>query len=97
METFSSELPSTTRMSAHFQLLLAMDGSEAGRKCLAYIWVIYLGVISKQHGWVKTIHRTDRCDLSLFQLGLVLNEHFLNEHLPIPVEFQMPRLAESVR
>jgi len=65
--------------------------------CLAYIWVIYLGVISKQHGWVKTIHRTDRCDLSLFQLGLGLVEHFLNEHLSIPVEFQMPRLAESVR
>ena len=93
-----------------FTLLLAMDGSEAGRKCLALMvsiiykkralplaWVIYLGVISKQHGWVKTIHRTDRCDLSLFQLGLDLIEHFLNEHLPIPVEFQMPRLAESVR
>jgi hypothetical protein len=26
-----------------------------------------------------------------------LLEHFLNEHLPIPVEFQMPCLAKSVR
>jgi hypothetical protein len=65
--------------------------------CLAYIWIIYLGVIAKRDDWVKIIHRTDRCDLSLFQLGLSLLDHFLDEHLPIPVAFQMPRLAESVR
>ena len=65
--------------------------------CLAYIWIVYLGTIAVRDGWVKIIHRTDRCDLSLFQLGLNLLEHFLNEHLPIPVEFQMPRLVESVR
>lgn len=58
--------------------------------CLAYIWVIYLGVIAKRDEWVAVIHRTDRCDLSLFQLGLDLLEHFLNEALPIPVAFQMP-------
>jgi hypothetical protein len=65
--------------------------------CLAYIWLIYLGVVAKRDGWIKTIHRTDRCDLSLFQLGLDLLEHFLNEHLSIPVAFQIPILAESVR
>ena len=65
--------------------------------CLAYIWIIYLGVIAKQDDWIKIIHRTDRCDLSLFQLGLNLLDHFLNEHLSIPVMFQMPALAESVR
>lgn len=58
--------------------------------CLAYIWVIYLGVTAKREQWVAVIHRTDRCDLSLFQLGLDLLEHFLNEALPIPVAFQMP-------
>lgn len=58
--------------------------------CLAYIWVIYLGVIAKRDQWVAIIHRTDRCDLSLFQLGLDLLEHFLNESLPIPVDFRMP-------
>ena len=58
--------------------------------CLAYIWMIYLGVIAKRDQWVAIIHRTDRCDLSLFQLGLDLLEHFLNESLPIPVAFQMP-------
>ena len=65
--------------------------------CLAYIWIVYLGAIAVRDGWVKIIHRTDRCDLSLFQLGLNLLEHFLNEHLPIPVELQMPHLVESVR
>lgn len=64
---------------------------------LASIWTLYLGVSAKRGGWVKIIHRTDRCDLSLFQLGLNLLEHFLNEHLPIPVAFQMPDLAKSVR
>lgn len=58
--------------------------------CLAYIWIIYLGVVAKRDNWVAMIHRTDRCDLSLFQLGLDLLEHFLNEILPIPVEFQLP-------
>jgi hypothetical protein len=65
--------------------------------CLAYIWIIYLGVVAIRDGWVKIIHRPDRCDLSLFQLGLDLLEHFLNEHLPIPVAFQVPVLPESVR
>lgn len=58
--------------------------------CLAYIWIIYLGVLAIRDAWVKIIHRTDRCDLSLFQLGLRLLEHFLNEEKPIPVAFQMP-------
>ena len=53
--------------------------------CLAYIWIVFLGVQAKQEGWDKIIHRTDRCDLSLFQLGLRLLDHFLNEGMPIPV------------
>lgn len=57
--------------------------------CLAYIWMVYLGAYARYTGWAKIIHRTDRCDLSLFQLGLSLLEHFLNEGIPIPVSFQM--------
>ncbi len=64
--------------------------------CLAYIWIVYLGVVAKQDDWVKIIHRTDRCDLSLFQLGLCLLDHFIDEHIPIPVAFQMP-CSKSVR
>jgi len=65
--------------------------------CLAYIWIIHLGLVAKRDGWLPIIHRTDRCDLSLFQLGLNLLDHVLNECLPIPVAFHMPRLAKSVR
>ncbi len=60
-------------------------------------WIVYLGVVAKRDDWVKTIHRADRCDLTLFRLGSDLLEHFLNQSLPIPVRFVMPHLAESVR
>lgn len=64
--------------------------------CLAYIWMVYLGAYARHTGWDKIIHRTDRCDLSLFQLGLSLLEHFLNEGIPIPVAFQMFAQIEGV-
>jgi hypothetical protein len=64
--------------------------------CLAYIWVIYLGLQTLKDKTVATIHRTDRCDLSLFQLGLRLLAHLLNEDLPIPFELALPYL-KSVR
>jgi hypothetical protein len=57
--------------------------------CLAYIWIIYLGVLALREEWRKFVHRTDRCDLSLFQLGLRLLDHLLNEGKHIPVRFQM--------
>ncbi len=57
--------------------------------CLAYIWMIYLGVLALREEWRKFVHRTDRCDLSLFQLGLRLLDYFLNEGKRIPVQFQM--------
>ena len=56
--------------------------------CLAYLWLIYLGAVAMRTHWRRVIHRTDRCDLSLFQLGIRLLEHFLNEALPLPVAFQ---------
>lgn len=55
--------------------------------CLAYVWLVYLGTLAHVEGWVAIIHRTERCDLSLFQLGLRLLEHFFNEGMPIPVAF----------
>src|SRR5216683_1821977 len=57
--------------------------------CLAYIWIVYLGSVCMKEGWVRIIHRRHRCDLSLFQLGMRLLEHFLNEDLPIPVAFHI--------
>ena len=55
--------------------------------CLAYIWIIWLGVIAKREQWLALIHRSDRCDLSLFQLGLRLLDYFLNNDLPILFSF----------
>ncbi len=57
--------------------------------CLAYIWLVYLGSLCQKERWQSIIHRRKRCDLSLFQLGLRLLEHFLNEELPIPVQFHV--------
>jgi DDE family transposase len=57
--------------------------------CLAYIWIVYLGALCETGGWRERIHRRKRCDLSLFQLGLRILEHFLNEDLPIPVQFHV--------
>lgn len=55
--------------------------------CLAYIWIILLGIFAVKHGWTGIIHRTDRCDLSLFQLGLKLLKYLLKKDIPIPVIF----------
>jgi hypothetical protein len=63
--------------------------------CLAYLWVIYLGTVAHDEGWVSYIHRRHRCDLSLFQLGLRLLDYFLNHEHPIPRSFNL--VPESVR
>jgi hypothetical protein len=55
--------------------------------CLAYIWIVFLGVQALAKGLNTFIHRTNRCDLSLFQLGLRFFNYLLNHELPIPVLF----------
>jgi len=55
--------------------------------CLAYLWIVYLAVQAFQQNLLSVIHRSDRCDLSLFQLGLRLLDHLLVFHKPIPVSF----------
>ena len=57
--------------------------------CLAYIWIVYLGAVCEKDQWRPIIHRRKRCALSLFQLGLRLLEHLLNEGMPIPVQFHV--------
>ncbi len=56
--------------------------------CLAYIWIVYLGSLCVQEGWVKVIHRTDRCDLTL--------QRYLMKYLvkaPFPVREIGPVMA----
>jgi hypothetical protein len=62
-----------------FRLLIA--------SCLAYIWIIYLGTLAMKDKFYLQIHRTDRCDLSLFTLGLRLLEYFIDSQNTIPVKF----------
>jgi hypothetical protein len=57
--------------------------------CLAYIWVVYLGSVCEKDQWRPIIPRRKRCDVSLFQLGFRLLEYFLNEEMPIPVQFHV--------
>ena len=58
--------------------------------CLAYVWMLCLGVLVKATGQVGVVHRKKRCDLSLFQLGLLWLEHALNEGLELWVAFRLP-------
>ena len=51
---------------------------------LAYIWMVYLGELVLKNGWDKIIHRSDRCDLSLFQLGIRLLKRLLREGKVLP-------------
>ena len=51
---------------------------------LAYMWLVFLGKFALDTPWHKRIHRNDRCDLSLFQLGRRLLKLFLRERIAIP-------------
>ena len=44
---------------------------------LAYWWLTNLGVTGREKDWDKLVHRTDRTDLSFFQLGWRILEEFL--------------------
>jgi Transposase DDE domain len=60
--------------------------------CLAYLWLVYLGVCALRDGWLKQLHRRDRCDLSLFRLGLRLLARCLKDAIPIPEGFLVPAI-----
>jgi hypothetical protein len=55
--------------------------------CLAFLWMVYLGATAIKSGLDKIIHRTDRCDWSIFHMGLAFLDYCLNQLLPLPVSF----------
>jgi Transposase DDE domain len=59
--------------------------------CLAYLWIVCMGAWVAQTGRIGLIHRTDRCDWSLFHLGINWIEHCLNEGLPLRTRFPNSR------
>ncbi len=58
--------------------------------CLAYYWVIFLGVEAIRTGLDRIIHRRSQTDLSLFQLGLAFLDYLIGQRLRIPVGFSVP-------
>jgi hypothetical protein len=58
----------------------------------AYWWLSYLGTYARQSDWDKVVHRTERCDLSFFQLGWRLLEHWQN--IAYPFTFGLELLGQ---
>ena len=58
---------------------------------LAYFWVVAVGVFAQTAGWLERFHRTDRCDLSLFQIGLRAIGYARREGLRVPITFTLAR------
>ena len=62
--------------------------------CLAYVWMVYLGVEVCQHAQRDLIDRTERTDKSLFRLGLDWLTYLLKHGKPFPVCFRLPLIAK---
>lgn len=54
---------------------------------LAYWWLLYLGLVARERGDDKQIHRTERCDLSFFQLGWRYLDYLLEKGRRLPTKF----------
>lgn len=63
---------------------------------LAYIWMIYLGVLLIQDRKLDLVVRTDRFMHSLFQLGRLYLDRILEEGWEIPVSVQLPHPSSFV-
>jgi hypothetical protein len=57
---------------------------------LAYLWVHEVAMFAQAQGWVAQFHRTDRCDLSLFQIGLRAMHYARREGKRVPMHLRLP-------
>lgn len=60
--------------------------------CLAYLWNVYVGVTAMHDPWFQRHQWPDRCDLSLFRLGLLLLACCLKDPFPIPSGMLIPAM-----
>lgn len=94
IETFFSDQKSRGFYLAHSHI---SDTAHLERlliaTCLAYLWMVCLGDWVVRTRRLPLIHRADRCDWSLFQIGMAWIEYSLNEGIPLSVEFALPRRA----
>lgn len=56
---------------------------------LAYIWVHAIAAFAQAQDWLAQFHRTDRCDLSLFQIGIRALRYAQREGKRVPVCFHL--------
>ena len=63
---------------------------------LAYVWVHEVAMFAQTQGWVAQFHRTDRCDLSLFQIGLRAMQYARREGKRIPMRLRVPAIPPPV-
>src|SRR6266545_439589 len=57
---------------------------------LAYIWVHEVAMFAHSQDWLAQFHRMDRCDLSLFQIGLRAMHYAQREGKRIPMHLRLP-------
>jgi DDE family transposase len=57
---------------------------------VAYVWVHEVAMFAQTQGWVAQFHRRDRCDLSLFQIGLRAMHYARREGKRIPMRLRLP-------
>jgi hypothetical protein len=63
---------------------------------LAYLWVHEVAMFAQARGWIAQFHRTDRCDLSLFQIGLRAMQYARREGKRIPMRLRLPADPPSI-
>jgi hypothetical protein len=57
---------------------------------LAYLWVHAIALFAQEQNWISQFHRTDRCDLSLFQIGIRALRYAQREGKRVPICFHLP-------
>jgi hypothetical protein len=57
---------------------------------LAYLWVQAVAVFAQEQNWLAQFHRSDRCDLSVFQIGMRALWYAQREGKRVPVQFHLP-------
>ena len=63
---------------------------------LAYVWVHEVALFAQSQDWVGQFHRLDRCDLSLFQIGLRALHYAYRERKRIPMRLRLPAEPPSI-
>jgi len=64
---------------------------------LAYVWVHAIAAFAQAQDWLAQFHRTDRCDLSHFQIGIRALRYAQRERKRVPVCFHLPGSADPAR